>query len=164
MSNVFTAQLALWWRLDPVLTQSAVSAHPVHWHPVCCLSTPVVKPHNIPPSSLRRTHHLAHSPHHIHLDARIIRSLVQVVWWWVQKNAGGNVPRFLCTVGRLLHHVSSTVFKDRALFADRSKLSVAGCCVGGSEGWEYLSWLSAYWLLKKGLSSFGHWCSWICAS
>jgi len=46
MSNIFTAQLALWRKLDPVLAQCAVSAHSVHWHPVCSLSTPVAKPHN----------------------------------------------------------------------------------------------------------------------
>jgi hypothetical protein len=39
---------------------------------------------------------------------------------------------------------TSCEFKDRALFADCSELPVAGFCEGGSEGWEYLSWLSAY--------------------
>lgn len=124
MSNVFTAQLALWRRLDPVLAQSAISSHSVRWHPVCCLSTPVVKPHNILPSSLWRTHNPTHSPHHGHLDARIIRSLVHVLWWRVQKHAGRAVPRFLCTVGRLLHNVSS-LFKDRTLFVECDELLVA---------------------------------------
>lgn len=38
---------------------------------------------------------------------------------------------------------TSCEFKDKALFADRSELAVAGCCECYSEGWEYLSWLSA---------------------